>query len=735
MNSDQRISFTHKPTRKFKVFIFIVLLVIHFLKIAKSSLISTTFEYLETVNEKDVHKNIINVFHNFFHQCHFKMYVSTNKQNIMESYTETEFNKLIYTLNLHFTSKINDSMFPVSIATFHIKPRFLENRFANYILKPNSSNTFRVTKRATCFAHIYIASTEKQQFVNKVTLKEETWNDNPDHVIILRQNAGNLNNLEELFIDSFYKSSVLYVITSFQTITEICFMCSSAKTRVLNLERRYLATDLNPEEKIRKIRSCDQILEYTRDFNAPTVEACILHALGTKLNFSLTDSHYRSGATEIKRRKRLSMNYFDNEVKPNMRVIVELGLVFEEWGFLTIQDKRNGSHLTANATLSNPFDFSIWIILGVSFVLMVVVLETGVAIVDELSFKNITMLIPIRLLGSMLEQSGCTPTNIQVKKLMCPLYQKYFYSSSWVIWYFAVFVLSQFYKGKMFSYLTQVNQPWFSKSLNELTEISENFDIITFIGEPQGWQSILEMHLKEVIETGIYPEYYPKILKLAKYKHDWLFGMRKFSVDLFLQHNLNMLPNGSSIKTQLTEYPMQTNFAELDLLKHVKMQKHILGLYTPNSVWTSPVIQAQNFMTCMPWTVTRNAFYPILKHGLGQIFESGLYTRWDNFHDDINGMVNLYDVEKKLKYAGIKTEQVNFPVEKMRWRNYYFHSKWNPDQEQMKPVPTAVSEKVFRVIWILVGILLCLASFLVLAELLYHHLYNMQHGIDKFSHY
>ncbi len=190
-----------------------------------------------------------------------------------------------------------------------------------------------------------------------------------------------------------------------------------------------------------------------------------------------------------------------------------------------------------------------------------------------------------------------------------------------------------------------------------------------------------------------------------------------------------MLSNESFKKHELSNNLLPVTFAEFDLLKHVKMQKQILRLYTSNSIWTSPTVQAQNFMTCMPWTVTRNAFYPIFKRGLGQFFESGLYARWDNFHDDINGMSNLYDIEKKLEYQDVEMENVAFPVEKRFWRNYYFHSKKFPDQEQLTPVPHAVTLQVFKVVWILVGILICLAIFSILMEFICHNLSNTERNI------
>lgn len=81
-------------------------------------------------------------------------------------------------------------------------------------------------------------------------------------------------------------------------------------------------------------------------------------------------------------------------------------------------------------------------------------------------------------------------------------------------------------------------------------------------------------------------------------------------------------------------------------------------------------------MSCMPWTVDTNYFLPIFTRGLGAIYESGLYSRWDNYHDDMNGLVNFHEVKWYLREENVSSSlianlQLDIPTK--QWYNYYFY--------------------------------------------------------------
>lgn len=140
-----------------------------------------------------------------------------------------------------------------------------------------------------------------------------------------------------------------------------------------------------------------------------------------------------------------------------------------------------------------------------------------------------------------------------------------------------------------------------------------------------------------MIKTKRLPAYYPELLKALKYYvPDWLNGIRRFTARLFLQYNPHLLGNPK-------DFGIREEFAVMDLKKHVLMHRYLLSLNAPKK-WLSSIHQADMMMSCMPCTVDTNYFLPIFTHGLGGIYESGLYHRWNNYHDDMNGLDNFNQI-------------------------------------------------------------------------------------------
>lgn len=220
-----------------------------------------------------------------------------------------------------------------------------------------------------------------------------------------------------------------------------------------------------------------------------------------------------------------------------------------------------------------------------------------------------------------------------------------------------------------------------------------------------GYGSVLEANLKEVIDMKNYPAYYPRLLNQTNYIFNWLVGMRKFTTDLYWKQHYNKTDSLSEI-------------GEFDLLKHVKMQKQILEVYMPEK-WTSPVMPVQNFLTCMPWTVTRNAFYPVFKRYVGKIFESGLYNKWDGFLDDINGVVNFHEIVKQLGKRGISKSDISYSIPENMWRNYLYYLKSYPNGDQPVQVAHSISFQVFWTLWLATILGLTFASITLFLECIY----------------
>lgn len=276
-------------------------------------------------------------------------------------------------------------------------------------------------------------------------------------------------------------------------------------------------------------------------------------------------------------------------------------------------------------------------------------------------FRNLvgsTNAVATALLGSLLGQNF-------LPKLIFSLSlskRNYVHIFNWIIWSSLMSLsFNQVYKAKMFSFLTKSPDPEYPDTLESL--VNSKISVVTYTGmsHKNAWKPALVVNLEETIESAMeekrnYPFYYDTLKNSTLYIGEWLNGMREFASKLYAQQHKHLLPNGTFSWRRYTE-----ELAVFEPFKHIFMQRHVMNLFLPDK-WVSISISISTFMTAMPWTVDRGYFHPLFKHALGAIFESGLYDRWDRFHDDINGIDNFYHVWWKLHELGINVSAIKFPV-------------------------------------------------------------------------
>lgn len=509
--------------------------------------------------------------------------------------------------------------------------------------------------------------------------------------------TGKLEKLKSMIIELTYqKSHLFYIVTNNRTqVYALCPHCTSQITQKINLtlnfedELHYQrgtinmykedvgAADLSHDEINTKIRTCNKIPQlYNIERRPPTVELCTIDELSQKYNFTylpvgakLTHG-WRRHFLYIIRRQTMTQDYLINIMYKNDRQVVETGLIMDHWAFMVVKKKQN-FHQTA---LSNPFKFPFILIfflaLGTIALLSVFTLKLQN---DKISFESVTKSLTA-LVGTCLDQS-VSGTGGKYKNIL------------WIIWLFSILLVSNIFRGKMFLSLTTTTHFNYSESLPEL--VKSSIMVATFeLAKPAtrgNVRSEVLTHLADALKDDSfkYPTYYLELHNSIKFFPVWLTGMGLLTRDLFLQEHKAVLSTQSNPDNIMPE-----EFAVLDLKKHVEMQRDLLSLYLPRK-WLSPVISVNMVTSCMPWTVTTNYFYEIFKRGLGLLFESGLYTRWDRFHDDINGLKNFYDVNNLLGLEDMKTSgEINFQVNMDNWHNFYFYLK----QENHKACDNCVLE-------------------------------------------
>ncbi|CAL8131041.1 unnamed protein product [Orchesella dallaii] len=198
----------------------------------------------------------------------------------------------------------------------------------------------------------------------------------------------------------------------------------------------------------------------------------------------------------------------------------------------------------------------------------------------------------------------------------------------WCFWSFVAVTLSQFYEGSMFSFLSTTVSPLVPQTLDEVLRTNTLMFTQTsgqkFVGgTPTNKYSILkESVLSEMIENdrkkndSAYGELYRKI------KFIWI-GYN-VNTTLEFQKNgwiINTL-SGVAIKVPHT-------FFLVDTVAQVTFFRAYLSIITQK--WLSKPVSLPTLVSRHGWVIKRNYMYETLKRKLAQLYESGLYVRWDVF--------------------------------------------------------------------------------------------------------
>ncbi len=482
----------------------------------------------------------------------------------------------------------------------------------------------------------------------------------------------------------------------------------------LNMNQNSISSGLSHWE-LGPLTTCDYSTKYSiLAGNSPTVEQCIFNELGKNFNFSYRFPK-RFYYARVIRRRTMSMDYLNGEIKRDRRYIVTLGFVYDQWGYFVSKERLHNY----DTALIGPFDTLSWIsillsISGLAIVFLVILKYSSIH-----AFSQVEKLfrILIYFFGSLLDQSVSTlVTQLPVLGHATKSLTKFL----WLSWCFSAFLLGQLYKGEMFSFLTKSPEPDYPTSLENLAR--SGLLMYSFTGSGYNGKHIatFALYLQEVMSApnASYPEYYHKFRDSLIYMHEWLNGMRDLTRNMYLQENVHLIDKNKSDANFGDK--VSKSFASFDYLKHMFMHKQLLKLYFPNK-WTSPVVSVFGFMSTMPWTVDKNFFYPIFKRGLGQIYESGLYNRWDRYHDSYNGLDSFSRVRNLIKDTGALNESdIKTSVPEKNWRNSYYHYLYNRESKQERKVFEPVSIMLLKIVWILAGILLGISVLLLLLELLHN---------------
>ncbi|CAL8105074.1 unnamed protein product [Orchesella dallaii] len=371
------------------------------------------------------------------------------------------------------------------------------------------------------------------------------------------------------------------------------------------------------------------------------------------------------------------------------------------------------THLDA---LLQPFDWLTWICLIVSSFMVAVILF--------IEFKTSNSSSPLKTFILSLS-SACLPTTgllvDQPASNLSQLMKKHSINTLlWWQWSVVAVTLSQFYKGSLFSFLSnspppevpdlesilKTNTPIFTQSS---ANCIQNFSI------SKPCSTLRDSVLRNLLENQFkhssldFTELYRSIYWPGSDSMIYLVGV---------------MGNGRFINKKTNTTETLKSFVFIDTPEVVKLFKMQLTFFSGK--WTSKAIPMPLFMNRDGWVMRENYLYILFKKVLAQLYESGLYNRWDDFDqkDDIVYLIKKtaiykYDLKSGSEFMGvrqysdahIKGQQFEISLANL------FHYVYMNTQE-VSSVSETLPTKVYLLIMLYALVCLGLSSVVLIGEML-----------------
>lgn len=516
-----------------------------------------------------------------------------------------------------------------------------------------AANTFKFAK---CTVLIFMR--EHVQFALDVYIRKGIFQGRTDFVWFL-----NTNREAELHEENHYlwlvhsrKPSIYLEIRDFSQILMICLPCFSAfpdeKQSLLPMEEAGLKTMQTVEQiwltmhrnlhrtviKYWGQQPITQISDYIYpDHSAPCAffprktryllaTECAMVLLSIKKNFSMLgedNKNYVYIHSVVK--SRILLDAISTSVTLQDReLVLNHGIEYTAFGFITLHDKkdliRNPLKMTEILT---PFPTWTWpVIVSVGFTTSICFYCNSESIrpirVSKLldSFYAISILLVDQVAGKLPWKDDVTNRAI------------------WFAWGLFCLVVSNAYKGFIFSELAITETPKTPQTLDELAQ--SNLKTITL----EWFDNITGDVSLPVLTTKILSN---EILIETDHARRSMFQQLQSSIEWFpvtYDELTAQISLSKTIEIGGRLLRIEKKLAIMDPIKNLNLLKALLE--DVDVFWVSKVISETGLGHQDAWFATYNYLHPILSRGLGTLHESGMFDLWKRFHSLI--------IEKDHKY-------------------------------------------------------------------------------------
>ncbi|CAL8124497.1 unnamed protein product [Orchesella dallaii] len=339
---------------------------------------------------------------------------------------------------------------------------------------------------------------------------------------------------------------------------------------------------------------------------------------------------------------------------------------------LVLADHHSSINIEA---IVQPFDWATWINLIICILMLVVIMSTELRNKSLCGFyKNgIMNIIPIFTICfstvSLLVDQPASNLSQLMKKNPISIF------ICWLVWSVSAVTLGQFYKGTLYSFLSNIPSPLVPDGLPNILKAHISITTQSIIWYESFINGTLRFTPSSTLKDGILSEMLGTKRETDKSIYGELYRRLEWVGENNGEITLQLLKNNSKIFNKFNNqtFKIPRSFFVMD--RNAQVERFRMELIFFTKKWVSNVQHLPLFMYRNGWLIKENYLLDILKMKLAQLFESGLIDRWKNCWDKHLTVTYIKKTSQALdcRGGGLKEEKKKLQADSISDENNCCH--------------------------------------------------------------
>lgn len=619
-----------------------------------------------------------------------------------------------------YKNYLQDLPFVLSLFT-GFSPYSLETRDQQHkkisILNRTKFNHDSYRRYHQCFVHFYFISNIRVRTFRRMIWTSENVRELPAGFIFWEEDK-QTSSVEPKFVEKYERTLSRTMVQGFilrvvgaRRLFVTCIPCDETQelhevepsiahnirkmSKVLNGNihgKRILAYTLPRTVHLRYL--CEDFLtEVPSGEGQLDLDVCIHSILSKKMNYS--EYTHVWGRDNEKTYGQASLTTYISEVNYNIWAVT-----WEKWDWIPYAIRRTEFYFVSvlsrpkfqGATLVEPFNLSIWLTIVCSFVLFLTysyAVHKTAPLHHAYSFQTII----IKSVAMTLEQSSKW-----AMKGADSLHLKIFPGNR-ALWMIMVLVLGQFYKGKLFTYLSKLSEPRWP---NQPSDLKLGYSLYT-MGKGFKGNLVYSILKERLSEFDLFLKKDDAILyreindRLDYYDKEW------YDLVFFVQ----LLAQNVS-----TTGPLAPNIVLIDDLATIDVFSSLVPLLTPENIVSAP-FRFSGFDIITPWRIRRTFCYHRFVELISAMLECGIVSHLEQHAQNVKKRMRLKSFAEIFVRSNFSNGNLELSTSALY--NLAIHGNLRKNEVNLSQ---PLSFKMLLAVFLIFGVLLGVSTFIVLLEII-----------------